>query len=183
MLRRNDASQKQEPPQISRPSLRIRALMQAAKQATAENRPVGPDHPINQLERQLAQMEPERKSSHDGSWSASVRALTDLDYCRGAEYQRKQTLARSRGCNWALVRFSERLIDGIKAQLNIPLVAVLYGDSSVIIEHCKYGKDLTESEWAVIGHFGNELIHRDGSSVWWGGSLEEPVPDVWYIGD
>ncbi len=54
---------------------------------------------------------------------------------------------------------------------------------AVDIVHCRYHWDLTERQWAIIGHIGKEYGKASGLNVIWGGDWKFYDPAHWELAD
>lgn len=139
----------------------------------------------------------QRLRPNDGTFAGALRGVQDGDYCKSPEFHDKQGAATEGrgGAHPKLVLFERKLIKHMRS-LRVPMYCERYWDeASLEIVHCRYGWNIPEKAWAILGHMGKEIASRitpdverdqDGRVVQttryrfkWGGDMTRYVPSYW----
>lgn len=125
----------------------------------------------------------EIKSPDAATYAAAVRLMANSQFLTYPQYREMQSQAPLNGARGDIKQFADTLIRRMRKRLKIPLYAVFFTETSVVIEHCVYGKRLPEKAWAIIGHVGTQIALSGRMPIEWGGDENPPVPDIWHARD
>lgn len=136
------------------------------------------------------------QSPNDGTYAGALRSVQDREYFDTPAFHEKQgEAALTRGqAHPKLAEFVRLFVRRMRA-LNVPMFAQVYWDDMTVeIIHCRYGWNMPEKAWKVVGHVGQdvaarirpEIAREDGKVVGrvdynfeWGGDMTRYAPSLW----
>lgn len=144
----------------------------------------------------------------DTGYSQALAGMADLAFCKSVKYGDMQRRADRIEAHPRILEFEAGLIKRLRSY-GVPLYAhcvwrdkaeqervnragnskASFGRSphnwgcAVDIVHCRHHWNLTERQWAVIGHIGKEYGLQAGLHITWGGEWDFYDPAHWELSD
>lgn len=149
--------------------------------------------PANHV-RRAPETRPPPDTGREDTYREALQALRDKPFCQGVKYTEQQMRADRDGAHPDILWFERTFVARMK-RLDVPLFAAtvwrgkddqnaayVKGVSkarypysphnkgcAVDIVHGTKGWDLSERQWAIIGHIGHEIAAANGLKLTWGG--------------
>ena len=151
---------------------------------------------------------PPPKPVADTGYSQAIAGMAHPDFLKSVAFSQMQYRANELEAHPRILEFKAGLIKRMGA-IGVPMYAhcvwrtpdeqlalferkrtkAMPGESphnwgcAVDIVHCRFHWDLTERQWAVIGHIGKEYARAAGLNVTWGGDWKFYDPAHWELTD
>lgn len=115
------------------------------------------------------------------TYGEALRALADPVYLTGYRY-RDQVAAFAAFQATANATQFERAVVRKFRRLGVPMFveACLFGNVLELVHGTK-GRRLSDRQWAVVGHVGQEVATQLGLDVVWGGDGSPFAPTTWEV--
>lgn len=170
---------------------KVRAVVERMR----AQRPLLPD---GQVKVRVAPPAPPLEPVVDVSFRTAMAGMADRQFCMGTKYREQQTRAAREGAHPEIVEFADLLVRRMNMH-NVPMFAHGFVRSSdeqdalydagfskavggrsphnygmaVDLIHGVKAWNLTDRQWAIIGHIGKEIAAQRGFKLVWGG-LDHP---------
>ena len=165
-------------------SARLRAFL--AVLLRHPDKPLTAAHPVHKLPQLLAEiresnMAPMAAIPSQTSYGEALRRLGDPVYLTSHRY-RDQVARFSAFQATAHATMFERAVVRRFRRLGVPMFAevCLFGNVIELV-HCTLGRRLSDRQWAVVGHVGQEVAGQLGVDVVWGGDGSPFSPSTWEV--
>lgn len=151
---------------------------------------------------------PPPKPVADTGFTSAIAGIAHADFCKSIKFSEMQLRANDLEAHPDILAFRDGLVRRMRA-IDVPMYGhcvwrtpdeqlalfergrtkAMPGESphnwgcAVDIVHCRFHWDLTERQWAVIGHVGKLVAASAGLKVTWGGDWKFYDPAHWELTD